>query len=131
MGCEKVQFIYIYGTHFTIITNHNALKALANKAELEGRLMRAAEYLMQFDFTIRNCPGKDNPVADYLSQATNMVVEPIHNEMKDQERRTADKKNRLFIPKNQQEELVKLRHKQSTRHLKHAKLIFLFKRDIS
>ena len=92
---------YIYGTHFTIITNHNALKAISSKAKLEGRLMQAAKYLMQFNFIIKYCPGIDNPVANYLSRAANMVVEPIHNEMEDQERRMSNKKNWLLVPKNQ------------------------------
>ena len=119
---KKFKF-YIYGTHFTIITNHNALKTISSKAKLEGRLMQAAKYLMQFDFTIKYRPGKDNPMANYLSRAINMVVEPVHDEMEDQERRTSDRKNWLFVPKNQQEELVRLSHKQRMGHLKHAKLI--------
>ena len=113
---------YIFGTHFTIITNQDALKAISNKDKLEGRLMQAAEYLMQFNFIIKYHPGEENPVSGYLSREANMVVEPIHSEMEGQERRTAEK-NWLFVPKEKQEELVKLSHKQRTGHLKHAKLI--------
>ena len=58
--CERLAVVwavkkfksYIYGMHFTIITDHNALKALKTKADLEGRLMRWAEYLMEYDFDI-------------------------------------------------------------------------------
>ena len=44
--------LYIMGTHFTIITDHNVLKALTNKSVLEGRLARWADFLMGYDMNI-------------------------------------------------------------------------------
>ena len=54
--------------HFTIITDHNVLKALKTKADLEGRLMCWAEYLMEYDFDIIHKAGKKNVVPDFLSR---------------------------------------------------------------
>ena len=60
---------YIFGTHFTIITDHSALKAMKDKALLKGRLLRWAEFLAEYDYDIVYRAGKDNVVADYLSRA--------------------------------------------------------------
>ena len=40
------------GTRFKIVIDHNALKALVNKASLEGRLACWADFLMGYDFEI-------------------------------------------------------------------------------
>ena len=60
---------YIMGTHFTIITDHNALKALTNKSVLEGRLARWADFLMGYDMNIVYRRGKDNIIANTLSRS--------------------------------------------------------------
>ena len=44
--------LYVMGTHFKVVTDHNALKALVHKATLEGRLAQWADFLMGFDFEI-------------------------------------------------------------------------------
>ena len=41
---------YIHGMHFTVITDHLALKALKDKSFLTGRLLRRAEKLLGYDF---------------------------------------------------------------------------------
>ena len=46
---------YIMGTHFNVVTDHNALKALFNKASLKGQLACWADYLMGFDMDIVYC----------------------------------------------------------------------------
>ena len=40
---------YIMCTRFKVVTDHNALKALVNKASLKGQLACWADYLMGFD----------------------------------------------------------------------------------
>ena len=40
---------YIMGTRFKVVTDHHALKALVNKASLEGQLACWADFLMGFD----------------------------------------------------------------------------------
>ena len=44
--------LYVMGTRFKVVTDHNALKALVSKASLEGRLACWADFLMGFDFKI-------------------------------------------------------------------------------
>ena len=58
--------LYIMGIHFTIITNHNALKALTNKTFLEGWLARWADFLMGYDKNIIYCRDKHNIIANTL-----------------------------------------------------------------
>ena len=41
---------YIMGTHFKVVTEHNALIALENKATLSGWLACWADLLMGFNF---------------------------------------------------------------------------------
>ena len=43
---------YIHGMHFTVITDHLALKALKEKLVLTGRLLRRAEKLMEYNFDV-------------------------------------------------------------------------------
>ena len=42
--------LYVMGTRFKVVTDHNALKALVHKATLRGRLACWADFLMGFDF---------------------------------------------------------------------------------
>ena len=44
---------YIFGLHFTLITDHSALKALTNKPNLTGCLQQRADKLMEYDFIIK------------------------------------------------------------------------------
>ena len=44
--------LYVMGTCFKVVTDHNALKALVHKATLQGRLAQWADFLMGFDFEI-------------------------------------------------------------------------------
>ena len=44
--------LYIKGTQFKVLTDHNALKALLSKASLEGWLACWADFLMGFNFEI-------------------------------------------------------------------------------
>ena len=63
------------GMNFKIITDHNVLKALKNKNELEGRLLRWSKYLIGFDFEIIYCPGNMNVVADILSRSRYTITQ--------------------------------------------------------
>ena len=45
----------IMGTHFKVVTDHNALKALVNKDSLKSQLACWADYLMGFDMDIVYC----------------------------------------------------------------------------
>jgi len=54
--------------HFTIITNHSALKAIKRKTILTGRLLRRAEKLMEHNFDIIYRSGSENIVPNFLPQ---------------------------------------------------------------
>ena len=58
---------YVMGTCFKVVTDHKALKALMNKASLEGWLACWADFLMGYDFDIIYRRGKENAVAKTLS----------------------------------------------------------------
>eukprot|EP00253_Pinus_taeda_P035944 PITA_35944 len=50
------------------LTDHSAIKYLANKPITNGRINRWLILLQEFDITIKDRPGKENPVADFLSR---------------------------------------------------------------
>ena len=49
-------------------TDHSAIKYLANKPVTNARITRWLILLQEFDITIKDRPGKENPVADFLSR---------------------------------------------------------------
>jgi hypothetical protein len=59
---------YLYGQHFTIITDHRSLQYINTQPHLSARQRRWVEKLQQFDFTIEYKDGKSNVVADALSR---------------------------------------------------------------
>ena len=54
--------LLIKGTHFRVVTNHNALKAFVKKASLEGNLLYWADFLMVYNMEINYSQGKENIV---------------------------------------------------------------------
>lgn len=66
-GIKKFQS-YLYGRHFNVYTDHNALKWLMSVKDPTGRLARWSLLLQQFDFTIHHRSGKSNGNADALSR---------------------------------------------------------------
>lgn len=59
---------YLVGSHFTIVTDCNALKATQNKKDLVPRVASWWIYLQDFNFTILYRKGVMLPHADYLSR---------------------------------------------------------------
>jgi transposase InsO family protein len=58
----------LIGRHFTICTDHEALKYLLTQKHLSRRQTRWIDYLSRFDFAIQHIPGSENRVADCLSR---------------------------------------------------------------
>eukprot|EP00253_Pinus_taeda_P015935 PITA_15935 len=59
---------YITGYPVVLYTDHSAIKYLANKPITNGRVTRWLILLQEFDITIKDQLGKENPVADFLSR---------------------------------------------------------------
>jgi len=59
-----------YITRYPVIlyTDHSAIKYLANKPITNGKITRWLILLQEFDIMIKDRPGKENPVADFLSR---------------------------------------------------------------
>ena len=66
-GVRKMR-AYLEGYHFTILTDHHALKWLQTIESPSGRLARWSLELQQYDFTIKYRKGAMNWVADALSR---------------------------------------------------------------
>ena len=122
--------VYLYGSHFTIITDHSALQWLGKSKERNNRLYRWSLKLSNYDYTIIHKPGKLNLVPDALSRApVNFVkifhasitfIQELQNALSVGEKSectvdnglyvTSDKK--IFIPESTLPKLVEIYHDQ-------------------
>eukprot|EP00253_Pinus_taeda_P012303 PITA_12303 len=59
---------YITGYPVVLYTDHSAIKYLANKPVTNARITRWLILVQAFDITIKDRPGKENPVAAFLSR---------------------------------------------------------------
>src|SRR5580765_777218 len=66
----KIWRHYLYGTTFTIFSDHKSLKYLFDQKDLNMRQRRWMEFIKDYDFTLQYHPGKANVVADALSRQT-------------------------------------------------------------
>jgi hypothetical protein len=66
-GVRKFQK-YLYGTHFVIQTDHNALSCIQKSKIENSRIMKWALFLQNYNFTIQAIKGSENFLADYLSR---------------------------------------------------------------
>lgn len=76
---EAIKFwqYWLLGNKFTVFTDHKPLENLNIKSRTDEELGNLTNYLLQFDFTIKYRPGKDNMEADCLSRNP---IETIQNE---------------------------------------------------
>jgi len=59
---------YITGYPVILYIDHFSIKYLENKSITNGKITRWLILLQEFDITIRDRPGRENPVADFLSR---------------------------------------------------------------
>ncbi|CAM6127310.1 unnamed protein product [Calypogeia fissa] len=59
---------YLFGTPFTLVTDHQPLKWLMESSKLTGKLARWALILQEYDFQVVHRAGVANLDADGLSQ---------------------------------------------------------------
>ncbi|GKF69267.1 putative reverse transcriptase domain-containing protein, partial [Tanacetum coccineum] len=60
----KIWRHYLYGTKYTVFTDHKSLQHILDQKELNMRQRRLLELLSDYDCEIRYHPGKANVVAD-------------------------------------------------------------------
>ena len=72
---------YLYGKHFTVITDHRALLSIlkenrSNKSN-NSRLTRWLDRLLAFQFDIEHFSGAKMRLVDYISRHTNQNAEKV------------------------------------------------------
>lgn len=72
---------YLYGRHFTVVTDNSALTWLQSKKDLTAKLARWSILLQEHNFTIVHRSGKEHQDADFLSRhpMKNMPDSPDHD----------------------------------------------------
>ena len=118
---------YIMGTCFKIVTDHNTLKALVNKASIKVQLAWWADYFISFDMDIIYFQVKDNITADTLSRPMiNQEIKELDNVTKNN-MVIAKRLNLIIIPEERRGILLKVSHRLETGHLKFNKLLQFLK----
>ena len=73
----KVWCHYLYDEKFEVFSDHKNLKYIFTQRDLNTRQRKWVEYLKDYDFTLRYHLGKENVVADELSQKSRGVLASI------------------------------------------------------
>ena len=73
----KIWRHYLYGEQFEVFSYHKSLKYIFTQRDLNMRQRRWMEFVEDYDFTLHYHPGKENVVADALSQKSWGVLASI------------------------------------------------------
>lgn len=74
VNAVKVWRCYLHGGKFTVITDHNALKAILKAKEPGSRVARWIVALQEYEFDVVHRPGKDMGIADTLSRDPQLML---------------------------------------------------------
>ena len=98
--------IYLYGTEFTVKTDHKPIKSLFTAQIKSARVQKWAVLLSEFNCKIEYKKGKDNFIADMLSRIPNPKEECQVESLNDQEmaQKALDSMKNSFILVRQNEE---------------------------
>ena len=70
----KIWRHYFYDEQFEVFSDHKSLMYIFKQWDLNMRQRKWMEYLEDYDFTLYYHPGKENVVADVLSQKSRGVL---------------------------------------------------------
>ena len=73
----KIWRHYLYGEHFEVYLDHKSLKYIFTQQDLNMRQRKWMEFLEDYDFTLHYHLGKENVVADALSQKSRGALASI------------------------------------------------------
>ncbi len=65
---------YLWGTRFTVVTNHQPLTSIVKRKTKSPRMNRWILEMREYNYFIQYVKGKDNFVADHLSRPVRMIV---------------------------------------------------------
>eukprot|EP00798_Chlamydomonas_sp_ICE-L_P029809 gene29809-biopygen5549 len=71
----KIFRVYVFGLHFTLVTDHQPLLWMFSSANVTGAIARWACMLQSFDFDIMHRPGAQHGNADALSRFPSPTAE--------------------------------------------------------
>ena len=66
---------YLMGRKFLLKTCNMSLKSLFDQPDMNARQARWLDFLSEYHFELKHIKGKENKVADALSQRTHMIYE--------------------------------------------------------
>ena len=73
----KIWHHYLYGEQFEMYSDHKSLKYIFTQWDLNMRERKWMEFLEDYDLTLHYHPGKENVVADALSQKSQGALASI------------------------------------------------------
>ena len=83
---------------FELVTDHKSLKWIFTQPNLNMQQLRWVEFLQEFTFEIKFRPGKENQVADALSQRVVSLAISLVNSMLPKEIQQNILTNKFFGP---------------------------------
>jgi hypothetical protein len=99
--------VYLYGSPFTVVTDHSALQWLSKTKEKNNRLYRWSLRISNYDVKIVHKPGRLNLVPDALSRApvdppkvfhaSNTFIQSLQEHLSAQEKTTYTLKEHIYL----------------------------------
>lgn len=109
---------FLYGRHFTIVTDHKALQWLHTQKDTNKKLLRWSLELQDYDYTIKFRQGKHNGNADAVSR---LSINTVHREDITRNADVLDYLRNNNLPENELS-ATQIKRKAEPYHMKDGKL---------